>query len=98
MSESVTTEDVRAIRPAPAWNSQECSRCPCSWAPGSVGAEMGIVGAEMGIGALLFPGLELFCSPPVLAVALAIPTFGPSERMEYRRPLGLGEVPVSLVL
>lgn len=91
MSESVTTEDVRAIRPAPAWSSQECSRCPCSWAPINIGA-------EMGIRALLFPGLELFCSPPVLAVVVAIPTFGPRERMEYRRPLGLGEVPVSLVL
>lgn len=56
------------------------------------------IGAEMGIGALLFSGLELFCSPSVLVVVVAIPTFGPRERMEYRRPLGLREVPVSLVL
>lgn len=50
----------------------------------------------MGIGALLFPGMELFSSTSVLVVIVAIPTFGPRERMEHRRALGLGEVPVSL--
>lgn len=54
------------------------------------------IGAEMGIGALLFPGM-LFSSSSVLVVVVAIPTFGPRERMEHRRALGLGEVPVSLV-
>lgn len=31
-------------------------------------------------------------------MVVAIPTFGPRDRMEYGRPLGLGEDPVSLVL
>lgn len=51
----------------------------------------------MGIGVLLFLGMELFSSSTVLIVVVAIPTFGPRERMEHRRALGLGEVPVSLV-
>lgn len=79
------------ISSASAWNSEECSRCPCPWVPRIR------IGVEMGIRALLFSGLELFCSPSVLVVVVAIPTFGPRERMEYRRPLGL-EVSVSLVL
>lgn len=70
------------------WNSQERSGCPCPWAPWIRR------GAEIGIRVPPFPGLYL----SVLAMVVAILAFGPRDRMEYGRPLGLGEVPVSVVL